>query len=66
MVVAVKNRDHEAATDEKTKVENMQRDEAAKRGDAEWLSNLFRKVQGGPGGSEQDEEELDWIINAKM
>lgn len=65
---AIKDRNHEAATDEKTKVEDMQRDEAAKRVNdgVEWHPRLFRPVKGGPGGSEEAEEDLEWIINADM
>lgn len=67
-VIAINERNHDAATDEKTKVEDMQREEAAKRveqGD-EWHPRLFRKVRGGPGGSEEGEEALVWILNAEM
>ncbi|KAK2072633.1 hypothetical protein P8C59_006974 [Phyllachora maydis] len=65
---AIKDRNHEAATDEKTKVEDMQRDEAAKRVNdgVEWHPRLFRPVKGGPGGSEEAEEDLEWIINADI
>ena len=65
---AVKARDHELATDEKTKIEDMQRDEAAKRAEdgVEWHPRLFRPVRGGPGGSEEGEEDLDFILNANM
>lgn len=65
---AVKERNHEVATDEKTKIEDMQRDEAAKRVEdgVEWHPTLFRPVHGGPGGSEEGEEDLDWILNANM
>lgn len=65
---AVKVRNHEVATDEKTKIEDMQRDEAAKRAEdgVEWHPRLFRPVQGGPGGSEEGEEDLDWILNANI
>lgn len=65
---AVKDRNHELATDEKTKIEDTQRDEAAKRAQdgVEWHPRLFRRVQGGPGGPEEGEEDLEWIINAKM
>jgi hypothetical protein len=61
-------RDHEAATAEKTKIEDRQREEAAMRADkgVEWRPRLFRRVRGGPGGSEEGEEDLDWIINAEM
>lgn len=46
----------------------MQRLEAAKRAEngVEWHPRLFRKVHGGPGGSEEGEEDLDWILNAEM
>jgi hypothetical protein len=65
---AVKERNHELATDEKTFIEDMQRDEAAKRAEegVEWHPRLFRAVQGGPGGPEEGEEDLDWILNATM
>lgn len=32
----------------------------------DWHPTLFRAVRGGHGGSEEGEEDLDWIINAKM
>jgi hypothetical protein len=65
---AVKNRDHRVATDEKAFIEDRQREEAARRADEgiDWRPRYFRPVQGGPGGSEEGEEDLDWIINAKM
>ncbi|QSZ31241.1 hypothetical protein DSL72_000804 [Monilinia vaccinii-corymbosi] len=65
---AVKERNHELATDEKTFIEDMQRDEAAKRAEdgVEWTPRLFRPVRGGPGGSEEGEEDLDWILNASI
>ncbi|POS77251.1 oxysterol-binding protein, partial [Diaporthe helianthi] len=65
---AVKDRNHELATDEKTKIEDAQRDDAAKRAQdgVEWHPRLFRRVRGGPGGSEEGEEDLEWIINANM
>jgi len=46
----------------------MQRDEAAKRAEdgVEWHPRLFRPVRGGPGGSEEGEEDLDWILNANI
>lgn len=65
---AVKDRNHELATDEKTKVEDRQREERETRAreGVEWKPRLFRAVQGGPGGPEEGEEELEWIINAHM
>ncbi|KAJ9157724.1 Oxysterol-binding protein-like protein OBPa [Pleurostoma richardsiae] len=65
---AVKERNHELATDEKTKVEDMQREEAAKRAQEgiEWHPRLFRRVKGGPGGIDEGEEDLEWIINAHI
>jgi hypothetical protein len=46
----------------------MQRQEANLRTDegVEWRPRLFRPVDGGPGGSEEGEEDLDWIVNAKL
>ena len=60
--------DHVAATDEKTAIEEMQREEAAKRQQdgAVWHPRLFRPVRGGPGGLEEGEEGLDWILDADM
>lgn len=65
---AVKASNHVLATDEKTKIEDMQRDEAARRANegVEWHPRLFRRVRGGPGGPEEGEEDLEWIINAQM
>jgi hypothetical protein len=65
---AVKRRDQAVATDAKAKIEDMQRQEAAKRSSegVDWHPQLFRRVQGGHGGSEEGEEDLDWIINAKL
>jgi hypothetical protein len=65
---AVKARDHVLATDEKTKIEDMQRDEAARRAEegVEWHPRLFRPVKGGPGGPDEGEEDLDWILNANI
>jgi len=65
---AIKAKDQEVATDEKTRIEDMQREEAAKRADegVDWHPRLFRRVRGGRGGPEEGEEDLDWIINAKM
>ena len=67
-MVALKERNHDAATDEKTKIEDRQREEAAKRAEdgLEWQPRLFRRVRGGPGGPEEGEEDLDWILDAEM
>lgn len=56
------------ATTEKSKVEDRQREEAAKRADEglEWRPKLFRPVKGGRGGPDEGEEDLDWILNAQM
>lgn len=67
-VAALKERNHDAATDEKTRIEDMQREEAAKRAESgkEWQPRLFRRVRGGPGGPEEGEEALDYILDADM
>ena len=67
-MLAIKESNHAAATEEKTKIEDRQRDETAKRQEQgiEWQPKLFRRVQGGPGSSEEGEEDLDWILNANM
>lgn len=65
---AVRERNHEVATDEKTKIEDRQRDEAARRlaEGVEWRPKLFRAVRAGPGESEEGEAALDWILDAVM
>jgi oxysterol-binding protein-related protein 8 len=65
---ALKRRDHNAATTEKTRIEDQQRAEASRRADegVDWRPRLFRRVNGGPGGSEEGEEDLDWILKGKM
>ncbi|KAM0450356.1 hypothetical protein ACHAO4_006779 [Trichoderma viride] len=65
---AVKERNHELATDEKTKIEDRQREEAAARvhDNVEWLPRLFRAVHSRPGEAEEGEENLEWIINAHI
>ena len=67
-VQAVKESNHIAATDEKTKIEDKQRDLTAKRQEQgiDWEPRYFRKVRGGPGGPEEGEEDLDWILKADM
>ncbi|KAI1376285.1 hypothetical protein F4677DRAFT_445543 [Hypoxylon crocopeplum] len=65
---AVKERNHELATDEKTKVEDQQRDEAASRAAAgvEWHPRLFRRVDKDYGGTGEGMANLEWIINAHI
>ncbi|KAF7539870.1 hypothetical protein G7Z17_g12317 [Cylindrodendrum hubeiense] len=65
---AVRERNHELATEEKTKIEDRQREEAALRAQetVEWHPRLFRRVHGGPGGLEEGEEDLEWVINATI
>jgi hypothetical protein len=67
-VKAILAQNHAAATDEKTKIEDRQREEAAKRADegVEWRPRLFRAIHGGPGGPDEGEEDLDWILNAEV
>jgi hypothetical protein len=68
VLLAIPERDHVTATDEKTRIEEMQREEAAIRAQEgkEWSPILFRKVKGGVGTEEEGEEGLDYIINADM
>ncbi|TGJ80393.1 hypothetical protein E0Z10_g8373 [Xylaria hypoxylon] len=65
---AVKEKNHELATEEKTKIEDRQREEAAKRAAAgvEWHPRLFRLVKPEVDGNEEDMEKLEWIINAAV
>ncbi|KAI0970463.1 Oxysterol-binding protein [Xylaria arbuscula] len=65
---AVKDKNHEVATEEKTKIEDIQREEAAKRAAAgvEWHPRLFRRVKPEVDGHDEDIEKLEWIINATI
>lgn len=67
-VKAVHVKDHATATEEKAKIEDRQREEAKRREESgeEWKPKLFRRVNSGPGGSEEGEDDLEWIINAEM
>lgn len=67
-VKAVKERNHEMATDEKTKIEDRQREEATERANAglEWHPRLFRRIEAASSGPDEGEEGLEWIINATM
>jgi hypothetical protein len=64
----VKRKDQNTATDAKARIEERQREEAAQRmhEGVDWHPQLFRRVHGGHGGSEEGEEDLDFIINAKV
>lgn len=57
---AVKKVDHTGATEEKTKIEDQQRQEAAERGETPWQPKLFQRAPKG------DEEKLDWVISAEV
>jgi len=61
---AVKERNHEVATQEKTKIEDRQREEAAKRAQdgVEWHPRLFREVK----SSDAVGEDLEWIIHTHV
>ncbi|GAB7357570.1 hypothetical protein MBLNU459_g0081t1 [Dothideomycetes sp. NU459] len=68
---SIKRRDHNGATDEKSRIEDMQRAEAAERGEhVEWQPKLFRRAKGAAGnggpGDEDGEDSLDWVIDAKI
>ena len=67
-VAALKERNHEAATEEKSRIEEMQRAEAARRHESrlDFKPKFFRPVRAGPGESEEGFENLDWILDAKM
>ncbi|KAF2840989.1 lytic polysaccharide monooxygenase [Patellaria atrata CBS 101060] len=68
VTTALKQKDQNTATTEKSRIEDEQRAEAAKRVEdgVEWHPRFFRRVRGGPGGEEEGEEDLDWIINARI
>jgi oxysterol-binding protein-related protein 8 len=59
---AIRKGDHRVATDEKSRIEDQQRREAAAREDegVVWQPKLFKPAPAG------DEEKLDWIINATV
>lgn len=61
---AVKETNHEAATDEKTKIEDRQRQEAAARAQdgVDWHPRLFRRVKSGDGVG----DDLEWIIHTPV
>lgn len=65
---AVHVADHNVATDEKAKIEDRQRQEAQERTDqgVEWHPKLFRHVEAQPGGRDEGEEDLEWIIAANV
>lgn len=65
---AVHVADHTLATDEKAKIEDRQRKEAHDREEqgVEWHPKLFRRVESQPGGREEGEEDLEWIIDEDM
>ncbi|KAI9811129.1 MAG: hypothetical protein M1832_001060 [Thelocarpon impressellum] len=68
VVVALNQRNHEVATDEKARIEDMQRAEAAQRLESgeEWRPRLFRPARGGPGEPEEGHADLDWILDADI
>ncbi|KID68586.1 Oxysterol-binding protein, partial [Metarhizium hybridum] len=61
---AVKEKNHEVATDEKTKIEDRQREEAAARAQdgVDWHPRLFRRVKPGDGVG----DDLEWIIHTPV
>lgn len=59
-VKAIKKADHRVATDEKSRIEDEQRREAAERGENVWEPKLFKRAPPG------DEEKLDWILDATV
>ncbi|OAA43181.1 Oxysterol-binding protein [Metarhizium rileyi] len=63
-VKAVKERNHEVATDEKTKIEDRQREEAATRAQEglDWHPRLFRRVRSGDAVG----DDLEWIIHTPI
>ncbi|KAK5091394.1 Oxysterol-binding protein OBPa [Lithohypha guttulata] len=65
---AVHVADHTVATDEKAKIEERQRQEAAERQEqgVEWRPKLFRAVDARPGGKDEGEEDLEWVLDADI
>ena len=67
-VKAVHAKDHVKATEEKAKIEDRQREEAKHREETgeQWHPKLFRPVDAKPGGIDEGEEDLEYIINADL
>jgi oxysterol-binding protein-related protein 8 len=65
---AVKDKNHELATEEKSKIEDRQREEAARRNaeGIDWKPRLFRPVKANSGEAEEGLEDLEWIIKQDM
>ena len=65
---AVHVADHTVATDEKAKIEDRQRQEAHERQEQgiQWQPKLFRPIDAGPGGKDEGEEDLEWVLNTDM
>lgn len=59
-MTAIKQRNQDVATDEKSRIEDAQREEATKHPESQFQPKLFRKC------TVEGEEDLDWILNAKM
>ncbi|PUU81904.1 hypothetical protein B9Z19DRAFT_1099521 [Tuber borchii] len=61
---ALKKRDQDAATEEKFRIEDRQREEARLReaDGVEWTPRFFRRVDPAKG----EEEELDWVISTHI
>ncbi|QIW98616.1 hypothetical protein AMS68_004134 [Peltaster fructicola] len=57
---AIKKADQKVATDEKSRIEDEQRKEAAERGENAWEPKLFKRAPSG------DEEKLDWVLNTEI
>ncbi|KAI5293796.1 hypothetical protein KEM52_005225 [Ascosphaera acerosa] len=68
VLAALRERDHETATDEKTRIEERQREKASKRSrdGAEWRPRLFRPIERGAGDRDEGEEDLDYILDAHI
>ncbi|PWW79117.1 hypothetical protein C7212DRAFT_340042 [Tuber magnatum] len=64
VISALKRRDQDAATEEKFRIEDRQREEARLReaDGVEWTPRFFRTVDPAKG----EEEELDWIISTHI
>lgn len=65
---ALKDRNQDLATEEKTKVEDMQRQEAAQRHEQgiEWAPRLFRPVQPSAGGIDERLKDVGWVLKTPM
>lgn len=60
VMAAIKQRNQDVATDEKSRIEDAQREEASVHPESQFKPKHFRKA------TTAGEEDLDWILSASM